>query len=468
MYTKLWIRPQMSISPQLVISGKILQVPGSELEQFINKELAENPALEFANKPDYPKTKLSFAASGDQQSSNNIRSTMAGLHFYSSFEDTIERIAQHQSPLEKLTEQVSMTAGKTDRDIAILLLHCLDHHGFLTIPTEKLASELGISEEAVIRAIRILHQLQPPGIGARNIQECFLLQCTQLEAEGIDCQTVRRILTLAWTEFLNQQWERVAKKIGGPIAVVREACEFMRLNLYPYPLAMLDTSTEANQTLEYPDLIVNRNNDPNSPGYTVIVPGERDFELTISSSFREEAGAEAPDESGRSAKEKAWIKVHLDRASLLMSALRQRWETLRRIGEYLIQHQSDFLEHGPLYIKPLTRAMMARALNVHESTVSRAVSDKIIQLPNSRLIPLSDFFDSSLAAKEAIRLLLKNNARRLCDREIAEGLQANGMNISRRTVTKYRQEINLDSSRPRSIEIWTLHIGIWLAASFYW
>jgi RNA polymerase sigma-54 factor len=133
----------------------------------------------------------------------------------------------------------------------------------------------------------------------------------------------------------------------------------------------------------------------------------------------------------------------------------------------LIQHQSDFLEHGPLYLKPLTRATMARALNVHESTVSRAVSDKIIQLPNRRLIPLSDFFDSSLAAKEAIRLLLKNNTRRLCDREIAEGLQAHGMNISRRTVTKYRKEINLDSSRLQSIRIWTLHIGIWLAASFY-
>jgi len=138
---------------------------------------------------------------------------------------------------------------------------------------------------------------------------------------------------------------------------------------------------------------------------------------------------------------------------MVIGALRQRWETLKRIGEYLIRYQNDFLEHGPFYLKPLTRAVVAQELNVHESTISRAVRDKIIQLPNGRLIPLSDFFDASLATKESIRLLLRDNTKRLCDREIAEGLQAKGMKLSRRTVTKYRREINIGSSHQQSIRL---------------
>jgi RNA polymerase sigma-54 factor len=164
-------------------------------------------------------------------------------------------------------------------------------------------------------------------------------------------------------------------------------------------------------------------------------------------------GCETQDEFVLPKHERLWIKIHIDQASLIIDALRQRWETLRRIGEFLIEYQMDFLNYGPLYLKPLTRVVVAQNLNIHESTVSRAVSNKLIQLPDGRLNPLSSFFDSSLAAKEAIRFLIRDNAKRLCDREIAEGLQAKGMNLSRRTVTKYRQEINLDPSRRQSVRI---------------
>jgi RNA polymerase sigma-54 factor len=453
MHTKLSIRPQMSISPQLVITGRLLQVPASELEQFISMELTANPALELANNRDRMKSKLEFSGPGYPSTSFSAHFSTRGSYYASPHDDALENIVQNQSPLEKLVEQVSLIVSKKDRDIAVSLLHRLDDRGFLLTPTEQLASELMVSTEKISQVIGILHQLEPPGIGARNIRECFLIQCSHLEAEAIDCELVRRILTLAWSEFLKQQWDRVAKKINAPKQVIKDACDFMRINFCPHPLAMADTSIENDKTLNYADLIIRRDYSADIPAFSLEIPGEADFELKMSTAFQEVLVSKTPEETRLSEQERMWIRVHAEKASMLIIALRQRWETLRRIGQYLIEYQSGFLEHGPRFLRPLTRASLARKLNVHESTISRAVSQKTIQLPNGHLIPLSDFFDPSLAAKEAIRQLIKENSRAVCDREIAESLQANGINISRRTISKYRQKINLDSSRRQTFAI---------------
>lgn len=451
MYTKLSVRPQMKISPQLVISGKLLQVPGSELEQFIHKEMASNPALEFSNKSESTKTKLLSTTSGYRSGSKPLTFTGAARHPASSFEELVENIARRPSPLEALAEQIMLTAEKADHEIALSLLHCLDHRGFLVTPIDQLARELGVSNETIARLTRVLHQLEPPGIGARDLRECFLIQCTHLEADGIDCSDVRRILTLAWSDFLAQQWGRVARKIQKPKSVVEEACTFMRLNFDPHPLAIMETPPESAETLHCADIIILRDDHTQPPSYSLALPGEEEFELRMASSFQKMLGADEQGAYGPSLQEKSWLRMHLERAWMLIRGLRQRWETLRRIGEYLIERQRAFLEHGPLQLKPVTRAVLAQELNLHESTISRAVRDKIVQLPNGRFIPLDDFFDASLAAKEAIRLVLKENANGICDRQIAEKLEVDGIVLSRRTVTKYRREINMESSRPPSV-----------------
>jgi RNA polymerase sigma-54 factor len=443
----------MNISPQLVITSKMLQASRSELEQFVNSELADNPALERISESEFIKVKRQLSNFGDQPASALGNFSGMGTSHLQLSGQLVENVAQRQSPIEKLTEQVSVTLGKTDREMAIYLLHRLDHRGYLVIPLEELACELEISTARIERVIQILHQLEPPGIGARDTRECFLIQCAHLEMDGIDCQQVRRILTLAWDEFLNQQWDRVARKIQEPRSVVKKTCEFMRANLYPYPLAMLESSIETNDALNYPDLIIWQDHQTNPPTFSLKVPGTEEFELKISTVFQTLLGPATENEDRLSTPESAWIRLHVDRALMVIGALRQRWETLRRIGEYLIHYQNDFLEHGLLYLKPITRSAVAQALNVHESTISRAVSDKIVQLPNGHLIPFSDFFDPSLAAKEAIRQLVRNNAKPLRDHEIVAGLQGMGVNISRRTVTKYRREIKIDSSRRLSIAL---------------
>lgn len=134
-------------------------------------------------------------------------------------------------------------------------------------------------------------------------------------------------------------------------------------------------------------------------------------------------------------------------SACLFNAL--HWATLRRISEYLIDYQVDFLNYGSLYLKPLTRVTLARELGLHESTVGRAVLDKVARLPDGRLMLLSDFFDESLAVKEAIQQLLTRTDEPLNDREIAEQLLTNGFKLARRTIAKYRQQLNIPTSYHR-------------------
>jgi RNA polymerase sigma-54 factor len=223
----------------------------------------------------------------------------------------------------------------------------------------------------------------------------------------------------------------------------------MRLNFCPSPLAILGTVGAAGETLPDPDLIIQRESNTNPANYKLQIPGADEYELKISTSFQNALNTTI--EGGRdiSAHERTWIRNYVDRAWTVVDALNQRWGTLRRIGDYLILYQREFLDQGLLYLKPLTQAKIARELGLHESTISRAVNDKLVQLPNNRLMLLSDFFASSLATKEAVRTILKESHKTLCDREIAESLQVSGINISRRTVAKYRQEINLQSCDSR-------------------
>lgn len=444
------MRPQMSVSPQLVLTGKFLRASSLEIGQLIQQELENNPALELSNEPIGPCEKPSKALAG-------LVSTHSEDFFSMwekqprSFDDFEETVAQSLSPVDRLVGQISILVDKSDMDTAVYLLNRLDHRGYLTLSAQEMAQELAINTGKIESIIKAIQKLDPPGIGARDIRDCFLIQCEYLEAQGLDCQIVRQILSFEWEDFLNQRWNRVARHLHRPRSVVEEACNFMRLNFYPSPLAILGTAVAATDTLRDPDLIIQRDDYANPAKYKLLIPGAEEYELRISSYFQKALSTVTAGDI--SAHEKAWIKNYVDQARAVVEALDQRWGTLRRIGECLIHYQRGFLEHGPQSLRPLTQASLARDLSLHEATVSRAVKDKIVQLPNQHLMLLSAFFDSSLAAKEALRIILKESAKSLCDREIVESLQNSGIKVSRRTVAKYRQEINMPPGRLQRLRI---------------
>ena len=456
MQTILSLRTQIKICPEQVMASQLLRAAGADLEERVGRELADNPALELASEgasPDDPQRgstlSLPDIPAGNTTASSGRSGSIAagsGRDFSPSgtFQSELaEQVAARPSAIDQLMAQAALMAAGADLEAAIFLLQSLDGHGYLRARPEALAAELGVSTASIERARRVLHQLEPPGIGARDARECFLVQCAHLESEGVDCRVVCRILSEAWDDFAGQRWGRVAQKLRLPASAVEEAWHFIYQNLYPYPLLMVEDAPAGAETFRQADLIIHREIHGGQSTYTLEIPAAEALALRLSACFERAWRDRAGDKSELSPTEQAWIQTHLERARLFMAALNQRWSTLRRIGEYLIDYQFEFLERGPRRLKPLTRAGVAGALDLHESTVSRAISEKTVQLPGGRLMPLSDFFDDSLAAKEAIRQLLARARKPLSDREIAERLRGEGLPLARRTVAKYRQQLNI-------------------------
>ncbi len=147
--------------------------------------------------------------------------------------------------------------------------------------------------------------------------------------------------------------------------------------------------------------------------------------------------------------EKEHLTQFVGRAQLFLTNLRQRRETIRRISEYLIQRQEQFLRNGVRHLRPLTRAEVASAIGVHESTVSRATANKHVQMPSHEVIPFSHFFTASLSVKDVLNELISNEKRPLTDQELVEMLRSRGFDVARRTVAKYRNQLGILASTLR-------------------
>jgi RNA polymerase sigma-54 factor len=167
------------------------------------------------------------------------------------------------------------------------------------------------------------------------------------------------------------------------------------------------------------------------------------FFLRINPLYRELMMRTQQEEAQLNDNEKKHIQQYVSRARLFMANIDQRRQTLQRIVAYLVSFQGGFLSKGVRHLRPLTRAMVAAELGVHESTVSRATAAKYVMLPSGEVIPLSHFFTPSLSAKDVIRDMIEHEARPLTDEQIAEALAEKGIVIARRTVAKYREQLGI-------------------------
>lgn len=433
MQTRLSLRTGLKLSPSLIMTGQVLRLPADELEQLVQHEVVDNPALELVQtaRPNEGIPIRYLTGASSNRSERYLPYAPEG-------------VAAAPSALDQLEAQVNLIATGPDVEVARYLLYSLDRRGFLVAAPGEIAAELGVLDETVERGLRVLHELEPAGIGARDVCECLLLQCDRLAAERTDCEIARRVLAEAWDDFIHQRWERAARRVRLTIRDVAAAREFIARHLYPYPLPLLEPTSAG--ALARPDLVIREGGSAGQAGYQLEIPAAEDWELRISECFAAAVRCDASRGEPLSDAEQAWLRPHLERARLFMTAVSQRWATLRSIGQYLMEYQAQFLSGGARYLRPLTQAALARELCVHESTISRAVADKVLQLPSGRIVPLADLFDPSLAAKEVIRQLLADSMRALTDRELVDSLRAQGWTLARRTVAKYREQLNIPAS----------------------
>ena len=299
---------------------------------------------------------------------------------------------------------------------------------------------LHTAPEQIERVLRRLQELGPAGVGARNVQECLLLQLDRMERNGVSHPYIREIVGNYWLDLGEHRYGAIAHALGISYEEVVAARDFMRQHLRPFPLERAnDGSTPFETAFLAPDVIIRLEGEH----LAVEVVESRRFYLRLNPLYQELSHAIVQRQQEVSNEEREHLNTFVSRARLFLTNMRQRRETIRRIAEYLAERQEGFLRHGVRHLAPLTRAEVAAVIGVHESTVSRATANKFVQIPNREIVPFSTFFTASLSVKDVIAELISNEQAPLTDQEIVETLRQRGFDVARRTVAKYRGQLGI-------------------------
>jgi RNA polymerase sigma-54 factor len=465
---------QLRVSPTLVMLNEILVMSSAELQEEINKELASNPALEMDEGRRCPlcgsmyKGKIcqqcqgqNLAAVKTEQISQNTYDyspdDMAGNYSYGNASgsdddfDIFTVVAAEMSLSERIITDLSAVVEEDDYRIAEFLVGSLDERGFLTSDVASVAQVFNTDEERVERVLKQLQQVAPPGVGARNIKECLLLQVVNLREDGIENPHVETVINKYFDELGAHKYSHIAHKMGVSVEEIEEVRDFIKNNLNPFPAEgqvgeLNGTNYQRGRAGSVvPDVIITE--DENGRFQVEVVESNR-FYLKINPLYAQLAGiTKAPVEpTPMNTSDQEHIRQYYNRARLFLSNIQQRRETMRRIANALVEIQEDFLRNGVRSLKPLTRSTLASYLGYHESTVSRATAGKYIQLPNRKVIPFSDFFAGSLSVKDVIKEIIEvgqKDGTRLTDQAIVDKLAEQNIYIARRTVAKYRNSLKI-------------------------
>ena len=357
--------------------------------------------------------------------------------------DPMALVADEPSMADRVLPDAAAGLPAEDRPVAEHLLHSLDERGYLAAPLGDVAAAAGRSLAEVERILRAVQAAAPPGVAARDARECLLLQLAHLRQQGADPpDEVCRIVADHLGDLAAHRYNAIAKRLGVDKATVEAAREFIRAQLSPYPLPAQEPRRwqQPSRTLyAAPDaIIVERDG-----ALAVEMVEPRAAGVRVSPLYARLAAEAARSNRAFSEEERGHLRQCLSQARLFIVKIQQRQATLRRLTECLVELQGDFVREGVYALRPLTRAMVAAHLGVHESTISRAVAGKHLMLPNRQVIPYSIFFKASLSVKEAIRTLVIGEPAALTDKEIAERLRADGYRVARRTIAKYRAELRI-------------------------
>lgn len=455
------------ISPKLIASTKLLSLSSQELAKRLQKEADENPALEVEEVPQCPvcggqlqhdrcptcaaqQREPEPAAEGPEWSSPDIvvpLSPPKALAVDSEY-DLMTRVQSEETLADHLLEGLAAAVDESEMGIAEYLVGSLDDRGFLPVSVEQVAMALDVSTERVENVLHALQSLEPPGIGARDVKECMLLQIEALAEQGITDPYAERIVTSHLRDVASRRWREIANALGATEDEVHQSFAFIKEYLNPFPAnGFVPSGGQATRGFQ-PDVIIRKTQN----GFEVEVVEATRFNLRINNTYQELARRYSQAAHAMSPEEHEHVKTHVARARFFIDCVRQRWETLHRITTHVIEVQHDFLVNGVSHLKPLTRSELAEMVGLHPSTVSRATADKYVMLPSGRTIPFHDFFDASLSIKDTIKEIIKEEegeGAAMSDQRIAEKLAHRHLHIARRTVAKYRDALRILPSRSR-------------------
>ena len=467
----------------------VLQLQRQDLETFLEQKYEENPCLEIKENTAEPaefSEKREDRRDEDSDRFRHLDEMRDDISYYDEQYGRPSRSAQeemsdrHQEFIENIPTNPQSLPEFLHDQLSILpltedqvqdvdrVIYALDEQGFLVTPIEDL---FGLEPDGLERgraALKTVQSLEPTGVGAQNLKECLLLQIDaklkQLEAdpaeeqdeddveEAPDYAAMRILLTRYSKDLEANRLPKIANETGWGVEKIYKVLRQMR-RLNPNP----GRDFSARGTAVKPDLYCAKN----EKGEWYVTLDEHGLpEFTINTQLGKRCATDS---------EREFVHKKLNAARWLLEALEQRRETLLAVGNALVQAQSEFLEKGPRFLKPLTEKQVAETIGCHPSTVSRAVREKWIQTPRG-LFPLSDFFSASVAPSQtqaqaaaegadeesASRDAVQHELLALIDAEdkqnpLSDDQLAGMLKVARTTINKYRKELNIPSSRKRKI-----------------
>lgn len=452
---------KLLMTPELRMAIKILQFSALELAEYIEQELTENPVLEVRDESEEPdggdaetskaesteKEKFEiewqdyFAEGSDLGYQQEGRLTNREEMRFENF------LAAAPSLPEHLTLQLNLSGlSPAEKDVGEFLIGNIGANGYLECTPAEAAAACGLAEDVAEQVLKVIQAFDPPGVGARNLKECLLIQCEQL---SLGQTILPAVIANYLKDLADGRLTRVAEALGVPVQEVQQAVDRLR-TLDPKPGR--NFSHGDNTRYIVPDVIVERVNGE----YVILVNDLTTPRLGVSPMYRDILSKKISDPE--TAK---YIEQKLNSALWVVKSIEQRRLTLYKVSQSLVEMQRDFLDKGVKYLKPLNLKHVAQALELHESTISRATSNKYMQTPQG-VFEMKYFFtggvettDGTMASSETIKRTIRDmvgaedSAKPLSDQKIADLLNGQGIEISRRTVAKYRDEISIPSTGKR-------------------
>lgn len=478
------ISQEQILSPQVLHALKILQVPAIELEHEIAGELAKNPLLEEVPRGNEAQELLPTPPDDREQSSENEdmgsealmtlpgRETESEPDLFPDKEDWLDlagssgggtvwtqedserrnflfdSLVEKESLPQILESQIALCEAKgVNESLLRAIVQNIDERGFWDSSIEALAQSQGVPIECAEQALRAFQSFDPPGVGARDVREAFLIQ---LRRKGNDNSLAFRIIDECYDLFLARKFPQISRKFDASAIQVRKAiAEISKLKRVPAE----DFSADNNREVT-PDLTFLFNRDEKK--WEVRMENAYIPKLRISNVYKQLfAQGKIP------SKDRAYFTEKMRAGRFLINAIEQRQKTIEQIAKCIVSNQNEFMEGGPAMLRPMTMAFVAAEIGVHETTVSRAVSGKYAETPHG-VFELRWFFNTGLetedgdaianaGVREVLRKILETESPRkpLSDEKLVAELASQGIKIARRTVAKYRGIMNIPPAHLR-------------------
>ncbi len=435
------------LAPVMQQSISILMLSVTELNFAIEQELQSNPLLEAETLQEFPKI---TSASETFSSLNHFNDIPATAHFQTGEEEQPEiPIAQMESLNDHLLTQLHIEiSNPLKQKIGELIIGNLDRDGYLTTPTDEIALIAGTGDIALVEEVlRTIQSFDPLGIASRNIEECLLIQ---LSASASSCRTnAGVIIKNHFNDLCHKRFECIAKKTRMTVEDVKAAAHLIA-TLEPKPAR--DYQSGEQTIYVQPDIFVSRNAEGN---FRVEVNKKEVPVMRINPLYKK-----LLNDKSISEEERKFIQEKLTNAVNFIKSVQQRGETLLNITRYIVDNQKEFFEGNTSSLAPMMLKDIAQRIDRNESTISRAIHGKYMQSPQG-VFPLKFFFSqavneankdvSSHNVKEEIKKFIGSEDKKhpLSDQDILDYFEGKGLKMARRTINKYRQELQIPPSHMR-------------------